>query len=102
MSDPLPLVTIYLSERCNSRCVTCDYWRYGVKDMSLHTVEGMLPSFAALRTRVVLFSGGEPLLNPEWRDIATLLKNQGLDLWLLTSGLSLAKHARDVASLFQS
>ena len=102
MSDSLPLVTIYLSERCNSRCVTCDYWRYGVKDMSLQTVEGMLPSLAALRTRVVLFSGGEPLLNPEWRDIAALLKNQGLDLWLLTSGLSLAKHARDVASLFQS
>ena len=25
----LPLVTLFLSERCNSRCVSCDYWRHG-------------------------------------------------------------------------
>ncbi|MGI9234260.1 MAG: radical SAM protein [Woeseiaceae bacterium] len=102
MPSHLPLVTIYLSERCNSRCVTCDYWRHGVRDLTLQTVERMLPSLAELHTRVVLFSGGEPLLNPEWRKMAMLLKSQGLDLWLLTSGLSLAKHAQDVASLFRS
>ena len=38
--------------------------------------------------RVVLISGGEPLLNPQWPEIAALLKAQGLKLWLLTSGLS--------------
>jgi hypothetical protein len=31
----LPLLTLYLSERCNSRCVTCDYWRFGSADVSL-------------------------------------------------------------------
>jgi Fe-coproporphyrin III synthase len=102
MPDALPLVTLYLSERCNSRCITCDYWRHGVKDMSLKTVEAMLPSLAALRTRTVLLSGGEPLLNPEWADIAALLKSRGLALWLLSSGLSLAKHARRAAELFDS
>jgi MoaA/NifB/PqqE/SkfB family radical SAM enzyme len=102
MPDVLPLVTLYLSERCNSRCITCDYWRHGVKDASLESVERMLPSLAALRTRAVLLSGGEPLLNPEWADIAALLKERGLALWLLTSGLSLAKHARRAAELFDS
>ena len=102
MPDTLPLVTIYLSERCNSRCVTCDYWRHGIKDYSLESVRRLLPDLAALETRDVLISGGEPLLNPEWREIAALLRNSGLDLWLLTSGLSLAKHARDAAALFQS
>jgi MoaA/NifB/PqqE/SkfB family radical SAM enzyme len=95
-------VTLYLSERCNSRCVTCDYWRYGLRDTSLESVQRMLPALAALRTRVVLLSGGEPLLNPEWRDIAAVLKSEGLSLWLLTSGLSLAKHARHAAQLFRS
>src|SRR5215471_20824978 len=98
--DPLPLVTLYLSERCNSRCVTCDYWRHGVKDMTLDSVRRMLPELAALHTRAVLLSGGEPLLNPEWREIAELLDSRGLKLWLLTSGLSLAKHARTAAELF--
>lgn len=102
MAEALPLVTLYLSERCNSRCVSCDYWRHGTKDMSLETVQQMLPELAALSTRVVLLSGGEPLLNPQWREIAVLLKSRDLSLWLLTSGLSLAKHARHAADLFES
>jgi MoaA/NifB/PqqE/SkfB family radical SAM enzyme len=100
--DRLPLVTLYLSERCNSRCVTCDYWRTGRTDMNLESVTRLLPSLARLQTRVALISGGEPLLNPEWAQIAELLRKHGLRLWLLTSGLSLAKHARRVARLFDS
>ena len=34
----LPLATLYLTERCNSRCVTCDYWRHGRVDMTLESV----------------------------------------------------------------
>lgn len=98
----LPLVTLYLTERCNSRCVTCDYWRTGRTDMSLDSVTRLLPSLAQLRTRLVLISGGEPLIHPEWAEIAQALRAGGLQLWLLTSGLSLAKHARRVAQLFNS
>ena len=74
----LPLVTLYLTERCNSRCVTCDYWRHGRADMNLESVTRLLPSLTQLQTKVVLISGGEPLLNPEWADIALLLKANGL------------------------
>jgi MoaA/NifB/PqqE/SkfB family radical SAM enzyme len=98
----LPLLTLYLTERCNSRCVTCDYWRHGRVDMDLGKVTRLLPSLERLRTRVILLSGGEPLLNPEWAAIAELLRDHGLKLWLLTSGLSLAKHARRVAELFDA
>jgi MoaA/NifB/PqqE/SkfB family radical SAM enzyme len=68
--------------------------------MDLASVERLLPSLERLKTRVALISGGEPLLNPEWAGIAQLLGRHGLKLWLLTSGLSLAKHARRVAQLF--
>ena len=98
----LPLVTLYATERCNSRCVTCDYWRHGRIDLSLGAVTRLLPDLADLGTQVVLMSGGEPLLNPEWPLIAELLKSRGLQVWLLTSGLSLAKHANRVAELFDS
>jgi Fe-coproporphyrin III synthase len=100
--EQLPLITLYLTERCNSRCVTCDYWRTGHADMTLAAVTRLLPSFAELQTKVALISGGEPLLNPEWADIAQLLRANGLKLWLLTSGLSLAKHARRAAQLFDA
>ena len=98
----LPLVTLFLSERCNSRCITCDYWRHGVIDMSLGAVRRLVPDLLRLRTEVALISGGEPLLNPEWSQIAELLRGEGVKLWLLTSGLSLAKHARRVAGLFEA
>jgi MoaA/NifB/PqqE/SkfB family radical SAM enzyme len=100
--DRLPLATLYLTERCNSRCVTCDYWRHGRADMTLASVVRLLPSFERLQTHVVLLSGGEPLLNREWEAIAELLRANGLEIWLLTSGLSLLKHARRVSQLFHA
>jgi MoaA/NifB/PqqE/SkfB family radical SAM enzyme len=51
---------------------------------------------------MVLLSGGEPLLNPEWEAIAQVLRGNGLKVWLLTSGLALAKHARRAATLFDA
>jgi MoaA/NifB/PqqE/SkfB family radical SAM enzyme len=98
----LPLVTLYVTDRCNSRCVTCDYWRHGRDDMDLAAVTRLLPSFAQLGTQMVLMSGGEPLLNPDWAAIARLLRENGLQVWLLTSGLALAKHASRASALFDA
>jgi MoaA/NifB/PqqE/SkfB family radical SAM enzyme len=98
----LPLVTLYLTERCNSRCISCDYWRNGKSDVTAESVAAWLPDLLELETQVVLISGGEPLLNPHWTEIAEMLRHAGIRLWLLTSGLSLAKHAARVSRLFES
>jgi len=102
MKHGLPLVTLYLTERCNSRCITCEYWRHGRRDARLASVQNLLPDLEALGTRTALISGGEPLLNPEWPTIAETLRSRGVQLWLLTSGLSLAKHAARAVPLFES
>ena len=96
----LPLLTLHLTERCNSRCVACDYWRNGKRDVSVEAVERLLPDLARLGTGTVMISGGEPLLHRYWVEIATLLRDAGLRLWLVTSGLALRKHAVRVARLF--
>ena len=70
--------------------------------MDLAAVSLLLPSFAQLGTHTVVLSGGEPLLNPEWAAIAQLLRQTGLKVWLLTSGLALAKHAHRAAALFDA
>jgi len=98
----VPLITLHLTERCNSRCVSCDYWQHGRADMTPDCVARLLPSLVALGTRTVLISGGEPLIHPQWAQISRLLREQGLHLWLLTSGLALAKHAARVTELFHS
>ncbi|WP_428508990.1 radical SAM protein [Roseateles sp.] len=104
MAEPLTklsLATIYFTERCNSRCVSCDYWRHGRRDIELATVQQMLPGLREFGAQTVLVSGGEPLLHPQWAEISALLKSSGLNLWLLTAGLSLAKNAAEVAGLFE-
>src|SRR3954471_14685532 len=102
LESRLPLVTFYLTERCNSRCVSCDYWRHGRRDASLDSVRQVLPDLARLGTRVALLSGGEPLLNPEWQAIAALLRAGGARPWLLTSGLSGPRQAAAAATLMDS
>lgn len=99
--DRLPLATLYLTERCNSRCVSCDYWRHGRRDIDPAAVQRLLPDLRALGTHTVLVSGGEPLLHPQWAAIAALLRGAGLRLWLLTAGLALAKQASTVAQHFE-
>lgn len=97
----LPLVTLHLTERCNSRCISCDYWRHGERDVSLSTVTELLPEMHALGTRAVLITGGEPLVHREWAEIAALLRSNGMRLWLHTAGLALAKHAARIRELFE-
>ncbi len=70
--------------------------------MDLAAVTRLLPSLAALHTELVLLSGGEPLLNPDWAAIAEILRRHGLQVWLLTSGLALSKYAARAAKLFDA
>lgn len=96
----LPLAIVYLTDRCNSRCVTCDYWKYGQTNLSMAGAQALAPQLRALRTQAILLSGGEPLLHPHWAEIAeTLQTGSGARLWLLTAGLSLRKHAARVVEL---
>lgn len=97
----LPLLTLHLTERCNSRCISCDYWRHGRRDISLATIEALVPELHALGTCAVFITGGEPLVHPQWREIAALLRTNGMRLWLHTSGLALLKHAEPIAELFE-
>lgn len=92
----LPLGIVYLTDKCNSRCVMCDYWKNGNVFLSIEQAGQISSRFDALSTRWVLLSGGEPLLHPQWGEIADVLSGRKRSLWLLTAGLSLRKHAGEV------
>ena len=97
----LPLVIFYPTSRCNSRCISCDWWKQsGAGDLSLEEIDGVAASLAGLGTRVVVFSGGEPLLRPEVFDAARRFRARGITLHLLTSGILLERCAERVAEQF--
>jgi MoaA/NifB/PqqE/SkfB family radical SAM enzyme len=97
----LPVVVFYPTGRCNSRCVSCDWWKAdGEGELTLEEIEGFAASLPALGTRVVLFSGGEPLLRPDVFDAAALFASRNITLHLHTSGVLLDRCAPDVARIF--
>ncbi|MCC7361376.1 MAG: radical SAM protein [Anaerolineales bacterium] len=98
----LPLAIVYLTDRCNSRCVTCDYWRHGQTNLPPAAAQRLARELPALGAQVVLLSGGEPLLHPQWAEIAAVFQAARLRLWLLTAGLALARHAVRAAALCET
>ena len=100
----LPMVILYVTSRCNSRCISCGWWRAeGGAELTLEEIRSLLlPELRALRTRRVVFSGGEPLLRDEVYELARLFRAQGMAVELLTNGLNLERDAEQVAEQFAS
>jgi MoaA/NifB/PqqE/SkfB family radical SAM enzyme len=97
----LPVVVFFPTSRCNSRCVSCDWWKCsGAGDLTLKEIEAVADALPSLGTRIVLFSGGEPLLRPEVFDAAAMFKENDITLHLHTSGVLLERTAADVARVF--
>src|SRR5262245_16748297 len=97
----LPVVVFFPTSRCNSRCVSCDWWKCsGAGDLTLTEIEAVADALPALGTRMVLFSGGEPLLRPEVFDAAAMFLEHDITLHLHTSGVLLERAAADVARAF--
>jgi MoaA/NifB/PqqE/SkfB family radical SAM enzyme len=92
----LPLVVLYLTDGCNSRCVTCDIWRNPRRNMKMELVEEIASSFQELQVRWVLLSGGEAMQHPKWPEIGQRFKAEGTHVMLLTNGLLLRKQADEL------
>ncbi len=73
----LPVLVFFPTSRCNSRCVSCDWWKSsGADDLTLAEIAELAESLPALGTRLVVFSGGEPLLRPDVFEAARAVPRQ--------------------------
>jgi MoaA/NifB/PqqE/SkfB family radical SAM enzyme len=89
----LPIIIFYLTDGCNSRCVTCDIWRSPRRNMRLEIVDAVAAESQALGIRWAVLSGGEAMQHPQWAEAAARLRAEGLRVILLTNGLFLKKEA---------
>ena len=92
----LPLLVLYLTDGCNSKCAMCDIWKAPRRNMDMGLVVRLVASSQKLGTQLVLLSGGEAMQHPEWPMIAQEFRAAGSKIWLLTNGLLLRKQAEDV------
>jgi MoaA/NifB/PqqE/SkfB family radical SAM enzyme len=97
----LPVLVVHAHSSCNCRCIMCDIWKtQDAKIFSVQDLERQLPSIRQLGVRWVVFSGGEPLMNPELPQLCAILRRERVRLTLLTTGLLLKKYAAEVAAGF--
>jgi Fe-coproporphyrin III synthase len=94
----LPMLVLYLTDGCNSRCVTCDIWQNPRRNMPMPLVNSLVDASADLGLRYILLSGGEAMQHPEWSQIARKFREQGAHVMLLTNGLLLKKQADEVVA----
>jgi len=90
----LEILVLEPHNRCNCRCVMCDIWkRTETREISEQELERHIEDIVALGVRQVVFTGGEPLMHSDLFRLAALLRDRGMKITLLTTGLLLARDA---------
>jgi MoaA/NifB/PqqE/SkfB family radical SAM enzyme len=94
----MPIVILMPHSACNCRCVMCDIWKDNKNLKQLHEsdITGLLSSLKKLGTQQVLMSGGEALLNKNFFKLCEILKREGINVSLLSTGLTLKNQAQQI------
>jgi MoaA/NifB/PqqE/SkfB family radical SAM enzyme len=94
----LPIVILMPHSACNCRCVMCDIWKdnKNLRQLTEHDITGLLSSFKKFGTQQVVMSGGEALLNQNFFRFCEILRDQNIKVSLLSTGLSIARHAEQL------
>ncbi|MBI1768803.1 MAG: radical SAM protein [Bacteroidetes bacterium] len=94
----LPVLVLMPHSRCNCRCVMCDIWKANSekREISAGELAKHISSFQKLGVKQVALSGGEALMHSNLWALCTQLKSIGIKISLLSTGLTLKAHARDV------
>lgn len=94
----LPVLVLMPHSRCNCRCVMCDIWKANSdkKEISVQELGRYVAEFKKLKVREVVLSGGEALMHSNLWKLCAMLKENGMRVTLLSTGLLLAKNAEQV------
>jgi MoaA/NifB/PqqE/SkfB family radical SAM enzyme len=96
----LPIVILMPHSACNCKCVMCDIWKdnKNLRQLKDDDLNGLMYSLGKLGTKQVLMSGGEALLNPLFFEFCKKLNRAGIKVSLLSTGLTLQKHAEAIVN----
>ena len=97
----LPIVILMPHSACNCRCVMCDIWKdnKNLKQLTEQDITGLLGAMKKFGTQHVLMSGGEALLNTNFFKLCEILKKNKIGVTLLTTGLTIKRHAHQILEL---
>jgi MoaA/NifB/PqqE/SkfB family radical SAM enzyme len=95
----LPVLVLEPHARCNCRCVMCDIWKItDTRELTSAELERHMADIESLGVGWVVFTGGEPLMHSDLFRLCRMLKERGVRTTLLSSGLLLERHAKEIAA----
>jgi MoaA/NifB/PqqE/SkfB family radical SAM enzyme len=94
----MPIVILLPHSRCNCRCVMCDIWKgnNNVQQLEESDIEQLLSSLKKLKTRLVVMSGGEALMHPNFFRLCDILNSRKIKITILSTGLLLKKNSKEI------
>ncbi|HTE32026.1 MAG TPA: radical SAM protein [Chryseolinea sp.] len=89
--------------RCNCRCVMCDIWKanHNKQEISVIELQKHVGQFKQLGVKEVVFSGGEALMHTNLWGLTKLLRDENMELTLLSTGLLIETHAEQIVRDFR-
>lgn len=87
-------VSMHVSTRCDQACAHCGIWkgnRRASSDLTLGERGALLQEARSLGAESVLFTGGEPFLNPNLKDLCETARGIGLRVQVATNGLAMGR-----------
>lgn len=95
----LPVLLIDAHSRCNCRCVMCDIWQTDEhREFSLAQLQSQMDAIERLQVRWVVFTGGEPLMHSNLFALSDLLRERGVRVSILSTGLLFSRFAAEIAN----
>lgn len=96
----LPVLLLEVQSRCNCRCAMCDIWKVTTsREIATEDLAGWLPEWKRLGVLNVVLTGGEPLMHSDLPGLCRVLKEAGVAVTVLTSGILLSRKASLLAPL---
>ncbi|HJY64778.1 MAG TPA: radical SAM protein [Ignavibacteria bacterium] len=96
----LPIVILYVTEGCNLKCITCSYREPQPGELSLEEIKNLAGHLSDFGLKHIVYSGGEPLLRRDFKDICENFKQYSVKQSLLTNGLLLDKRIDEIQHYF--
>ncbi|MCW1296183.1 MAG: radical SAM protein [Candidatus Parvarchaeota archaeon] len=88
---------IFITYRCNSRCIMCNNWRRKTPELPTERWKAIFIQLKEFGIKYLNFSGGEPLLRKDLFELAEYAKDLGLRTALFTNGFVIDKFINKLA-----
>jgi MoaA/NifB/PqqE/SkfB family radical SAM enzyme len=97
--ETLPILALSVHSACNCRCVMCDIWKANAdkREIDVSELERHVDAIRALHVQRVMLTGGEPLLHSNLWTFCDRLRELGIRVTLVSTGLLIAQHVDAIA-----